>query len=52
MFPSTCAFGQFGPDKHSLFVANFGFGAGPDAPTSILRINDIGTKSEKHPAGR
>lgn len=50
VFPSTLAFGQHGPDKHSVFVANFGFGAGPDAPVSVLRI-EVGEKSEKHPAG-
>ncbi len=50
LFPSTVAFGQRGPDKRSLFVANFGFGAGPDAPVSILKI-EYGEKSEKNPAG-
>ncbi|MEZ4308658.1 MAG: hypothetical protein R3F14_11490 [Polyangiaceae bacterium] len=50
VFPSTAAFGQFGPDKRSLFVANFGFGAGPSAPVSVLKIA-VGEKSEKHPAG-
>jgi hypothetical protein len=34
-----------------LFVANFGFGAGPDAPVGVLQI-DVGAKSEKYPAGR
>jgi sugar lactone lactonase YvrE len=50
VFPSTAAFGQTGDDKRALFVANFGFGAGPGAPVSILRV-EVGTKSEKHPAG-
>ena len=50
VFPATAAFGQFGPDKHSIFVTNFGFGAGPDAPVGLLRI-DAGVKSEKYPAG-
>ncbi len=50
VFPATVAFGQFGPDKRSLFVTNFGFGAGPDAPVSLLKI-DYGEKSEKNPAG-
>lgn len=50
LFPSTAAFGQYGPDKHSLFVVNFGFGAGPNAPVSLLKI-DVGQKSSKHPAG-
>ncbi len=51
VFPATAAFGQFGPDKHALFVTNFGFGAGPDAPVGLLRV-EVGEKSEKHPAGR
>ncbi|MES2638369.1 MAG: SMP-30/gluconolactonase/LRE family protein [Myxococcota bacterium] len=51
VFPATAAFGQFGNDKRALFVANFGFGAGPDAPVGVLRI-DVGEKSEKYPAGR
>jgi DNA-binding beta-propeller fold protein YncE len=50
VFPSTAAFGQHGPDKRSLFVANFGFGAGPTAPVSVLKIA-VDVKSEKHPAG-
>ena len=50
LFPSTAAFGQYGPDKHSLFVVNFGFGAGPSAPVSLLQI-EVGEKSSKHPAG-
>ncbi len=50
VFPSTAAFGQRGKDKKSLYVANFGFGAGPTAPVSVLRIY-VGQKSEKHPAG-
>ncbi len=50
VFPSTAAFGQHGPDKHSLFVANFGFGAGPTAPVSVLKI-EVGVKGEKYPAG-
>lgn len=51
VFPATAAFGQYGNDKRSLFVTNFGFGAGPDAPVSLLQI-DVGVKSEKVPAGR
>lgn len=51
VFPATAAFGQHGPDKHSLFVTNFGFGAGPTAPVSLLKI-EVGVKSEKYPAGR
>jgi hypothetical protein len=51
VFPSTAAFGQRGDDKHSVYVANFGFGAGPTAPVSVLRIA-VGEKSEKHPAGK
>lgn len=51
VFPSTAAFGQFGADKTSLFVANFGFGAGADAPVGVLKI-DIEEKSEAFPAGR
>lgn len=50
VFPSTCAFGQYGPDKKSLFIANFGFGAGPSAPVSVLKI-EVGVKSEKYPFG-
>ena len=50
VFPSTLAFGQWGPDKHSVFIANFGFGAGPTAPTSLLQL-DVDQKSEKNPAG-
>lgn len=50
-FPSTAAFGQFGDDKRSLFIANFGFGAGPDAPVSVLKL-DVGEKGEAFPAGR
>lgn len=50
VFPSTAAFGQFGRDKKSLFVANFGFGAGPSAPVSVLKI-EVGVKSERHPFG-
>lgn len=50
VFPSTAAFGQRGKDKKSLYVANFGFGAGPTAPVSVLRV-DVGEKSEKNPAG-
>lgn len=50
VFPSTVAFGQHGPDKHSVFVANFGFGAGPTAPVGLLKI-EYGEKSEKYPAG-
>jgi len=51
VFPSTVAFGQHGPDKHSLFIANFGFGAGPDAPVGLLKLK-YGVKSEKIPTGR
>ncbi len=51
VFPATVAFGQFGPDKRSVFVTNFGFGAGPTAPVSLLKIA-VGEKSEKHPAGK
>lgn len=51
VFPSTAAFGQFGDDKTSLFVANFGFGAGPDAPVGVLKV-DVEEKSEAYPAGR
>ncbi len=50
VFPSTLAFGQRGGDKKAVFVANFGFGAGPDAPVGLLRI-EVGEKSEKYPAG-
>lgn len=50
VFPSTLAFGQRGADKHAVFVANFGFGAGPSAPVSVLRI-EVGEESEKYPAG-
>ncbi len=48
--PATVAFGQRGGDKRAVFVANFGFGAGPAAPVSVLRI-EVGEKSEKIPAG-
>lgn len=51
VFPSTVAFGQHGKDKKSIFVANFGFGAGPDAPVSILKIA-LGIKGEDIPAGK
>ena len=50
VFPATGAFGQFGNDKHSFFVTNFGFGASPDAPVGLLKV-DVGVKSEKCPAG-
>lgn len=50
VFPATIAFGQRGGDKHSVYVTNFGFGAGPTAPVSLLRIA-VGEKGEKHPAG-
>jgi sugar lactone lactonase YvrE len=50
VFPSTVAFGQRGRDKKAVFVANFGFGAGPEAPVSVLRI-DVGEHSEPYPAG-
>ena len=48
VFPSTVAFGRRGCDKRSLFVANFGFGAGPDAPVGVLKI-EYGEKGEKNP---
>lgn len=51
VFPSTVAFGQHGPDKKSLFIANFGFGAGPDAPVGLLKLK-YDRKSEKIPTGR
>ena len=51
VFPSTVAFGRHGGDKRSVFVANFGFGAGPTAPVSVLEIA-VGEKGEKHPAGK
>mgnify|MGYP000579575991 CR=1 FL=1 len=51
VFPSTVAFGQHGPDKHSLFIANFGFGAGPSAPVGLLKL-EYGEKSERVPTGR
>lgn len=51
VFPSTLAFGQRGSDKKSVFVANFGFGAGPTAPVSVLRFY-VGEKGEKFPAGK
>lgn len=51
VFPSTVAFGQYGQDKRSLFIANFGFGAGPDAPVGLLKLY-YGEKSERYPAGR
>ena len=50
VFPATVAFGQHGPDKKAVFVTNFGFGAGPQAPVSLLRI-DVDEKGEKVPAG-
>jgi hypothetical protein len=50
VFPATVAFGQRGGDKKAVFVTNFGFGAGVDAPVSLLRI-EVGEKSEKYPAG-
>ncbi|WP_181198207.1 SMP-30/gluconolactonase/LRE family protein [Enhygromyxa salina] len=37
-FPSTVAFGQRRCDRRSLYVVNFGFGGGPDAPVGLLRI--------------
>ena len=48
--PATVAFGQIGGDKRAVFVTNFGFGAGPDAPVSVLRIQ-VDEKSDKIPAG-
>ncbi|NVB41964.1 hypothetical protein G6O69_29320 [Pseudenhygromyxa sp. WMMC2535] len=50
VFPATLAFGQRGCDKRAVFVTNFGFGAGDDAPVSLLRI-EVGEKSELYPAG-
>lgn len=50
VFPSTLAFGQHGPDKYSVFIANFGFGAGPDADVGLLQL-EVSEKSEKNPAG-
>jgi sugar lactone lactonase YvrE len=51
VFPSTAAFGQHGSDKKSLFIANFGFGAGPTAPVALLKL-DYGIKGERYPAGK
>ncbi len=51
VFPANPAFGRHGNDKHSLFVTNFGFGAGPDAPVGLLKI-EVGVKGEKYPAGQ
>jgi sugar lactone lactonase YvrE len=51
VFPATAAFGQFGPDKRSIFITNFGFGAGPDAPVGLLKLK-YDEKSEKIPTGR
>jgi hypothetical protein len=51
VFPSTAAFGRHGADKKSIFIANFGFGAGPTAPVSLLKLN-YGKKGEKHSAGK
>jgi sugar lactone lactonase YvrE len=51
VFPSTAAFGQHGTDKRSLFIANFGFGAGPSAPVGLLKLK-MSTKGEKEPAGK
>lgn len=51
VFPSTAAFGQYGTDKRSLFIANFGFGAGPTAPVGLLKLK-MSTKGEKEPAGK
>jgi sugar lactone lactonase YvrE len=51
VFPSTLAFGQWGPDKRSVFIANFGFGAGPQAPVGLIQLG-VGEKGEKHPAGK
>lgn len=50
IFPSTLAFGQYGPDKYTVFIANFGFGAGPDADVGLLQL-EVDEKSEKNPAG-
>jgi sugar lactone lactonase YvrE len=51
VFPSTVAFGRHGNDKKSVYVANFGFGAGDDAPVGVLRIY-VGEKGEKFSAGK
>lgn len=51
VFPATVAFGRHGNDKKSIFVTNFGFGAGPTAPVALLKI-DIGIKGEKVSAGK
>jgi sugar lactone lactonase YvrE len=51
VFPSTVAFGRHGDAKKSIFVANFGFGAGPAAPVSILEIA-LGIKGEAISAGK
>ena len=48
--PATLAFGQTGKDKRAVFVTNFGFGAGPTAPVSVLRIQ-LPEKSDRVPAG-
>lgn len=51
VFPATAAFGQVkGVDRRSIYVTNFGFGAGDDAPVSLLKIK-LDEKSEKFPAG-
>ena len=33
-----------------MFIANFGFGAGPTAPVGVLQL-DVGEESEDDPAG-
>ncbi|MCA9682488.1 MAG: hypothetical protein KC457_09860 [Myxococcales bacterium] len=48
VFPSTIAFGRRGHDKKAAFIANFGFGAGPDAPVGLLRL-EVGEKGEAIP---
>jgi sugar lactone lactonase YvrE len=50
VFPATIAFGRGGNDKKSVYVTNFGFGAGPTAPVSLLRLA-VGEKGERLPAG-
>ncbi len=50
VFPATIAFGQHGGDKKAVYVTNFGFGAGPSAPVSLLRIA-VSEKGENYPAG-
>ncbi|MCX4239128.1 NHL repeat-containing protein [Paraliomyxa miuraensis] len=49
-FPSMLASGRQGADEKAVFVANFGLGAGPTAPVSVLRIA-VDEKGEDRPAG-